>query len=55
MYNAIKPKVVIGLSATPFRTDRMRLPFSKIIKDAGIRALIDGGWLAQFHAVPVRC
>lgn len=49
MYNAIKPKVVIGLSATPFRTDRMRLPFSKIIKDAGIRALIDGGWLAQFH------
>jgi superfamily II DNA or RNA helicase len=49
LYNNIRPKVVIGLSATPFRVDRMKLCFSTVIRDAGIRALIDGGWLAKFH------
>jgi superfamily II DNA or RNA helicase len=49
LYNKIKPKVVIGLSATPFRVDRMKLCFSTVIRDAGIRALIDGGWLSPFH------
>ena len=49
LYNTLQPKVVIGLSATPFRTDRMKLCFSRTIRDAGIRALIDAGWLAQFH------
>lgn len=49
LYNRLKPKAVIGLSATPFRTDRMKLCFSKIIRDAGIRALIDQGWLSPFH------
>ena len=49
LYNKIKPKIVIGLSATPFRVDRMKLCFSTVIRDAGIRALIDGGWLAPFH------
>jgi superfamily II DNA or RNA helicase len=49
LYNKIKPKIVIGLSATPFRVDRMKLCFSTVIRDAGIRALIDGGWLAKFH------
>lgn len=49
LYNKLKPKVVIGLSATPFRTDRMKLCFSRTIRDAGIRALIDAGWLAKYH------
>jgi len=49
LYNRIKPKAVIGLSATPFRVDRMKLCFSTVIRDAGIRALIDAGWLSKFH------
>jgi len=49
LYNKIRPKAVIGLSATPFRVDRMKLCFSTVIRDAGIRALIDAGWLAKFH------
>jgi superfamily II DNA or RNA helicase len=49
LYNRLKPKAVIGLSATPFRVDRMKLCFSTVIRDAGIRALIDAGWLSKFH------
>jgi superfamily II DNA or RNA helicase len=49
LYNKLQPKIVIGLSATPFRVDRMKLCFSTVIRDAGIRALIDRGWLAKFH------
>jgi len=49
LYNRLKPKAVVGLSATPFRTDRMKLCFSKTIRDAGIRALIDQRWLSSFH------
>jgi superfamily II DNA or RNA helicase len=49
LYRRLAPKVTVGLSATPVRTDRMRLCFSKVVRDAGIRALIDGGWLAPFH------
>ncbi len=49
LYNRLKPKAMIGLSATPFRSDRMALCFSKVIRDAGIRQLIDQGWLASFH------
>lgn len=49
MLNNINPKVHIALTATPFRTDRMKLCFSKVIKDAGIRALIDEGWLSKYN------
>lgn len=48
-YKVINPKVHIALTATPFRTDRMKLCFSKVIKDAGIRALIDQGYLSSYH------
>jgi hypothetical protein len=36
-------------TATPFRTDRVKLCYSRIIKDAGIRSLIDQGYLSPFH------
>ena len=42
-------KVILGLSATPFRTDRLSLSFEKTIKDAGIHRLIQEGWLSQYH------
>ena len=45
----IGPKIEIGLTATPFRTDRAKLLYATTITDAGIRALIDQGYLAPFH------
>jgi len=48
LHNSIKPKFILGLSATPFRADRAKLCFAKIVKDAGLRMLIREGWLAQF-------
>lgn len=49
MYNLIRPKWVLGLSATPFRTDRMKLCFDKIVKDASIHELIRLGYLSDFE------
>jgi len=49
IYQKVAPQIHIGLTATPFRTDRMKLCFSRIIKDAGIRSLIDQGYLAPYH------
>lgn len=48
IHNISKPDYVLGLTATPYRTDRMKLCFNKIIKDAGFHQLIEDGYLAQF-------
>ena len=39
----------VGLSATPFRADKVKLCFDSVIKDAGIHGLIQDGYLAQYH------
>ena len=49
IHNVVKPKRILGLTATPFRTDRVKLCFQKIIKDAGIHQLIQDGYLSQYH------
>lgn len=49
MLNVIKPRFILGLSATPYRLDRIDLCFDKVIKDAGIAALIQDGYLSQYH------
>jgi len=49
IYNIIRPKFILGMTATPFRTDRMRLSFDKIIRDIGIHQLIQMGYLSQYH------
>ena len=49
LYGMVKPKLFLATTATPFRSDRMKLCFSKTIRDAGTRALIDSGWLSPFH------
>jgi superfamily II DNA or RNA helicase len=49
LHNAIEPDFVLGLTATPFRTDSMKLCFSKVIKDAGIHQLIQDGYLSKYH------
>ena len=49
IFQKAAPKIHLGLTATPFRTDRMKLCFSKVVKDAGIRSLIDLGYLAPYQ------
>lgn len=49
LHEAIKPKQILGLTATPYRTDNAKLMFAKVIKDAGIHQLIREGWLAPFE------
>ena len=49
IYNIIRPRYILGLTATPFRTDRMRLSFDKIIRDIGIHQLIQMGYLSPYH------
>ncbi|MHA2082972.1 MAG: DEAD/DEAH box helicase [Planctomycetota bacterium] len=49
LHNIIEPDMILGMTATPFRTDKMKLCFQKVIKDCGIHQLIQDGWLAPFH------
>lgn len=49
LHNIIEPNMILGLTATPFRTDRVKLCFDKVVKDAGIHQLIQDGYLAKFH------
>lgn len=48
IHNICQPKVSLGLTATPYRTDRMKLCFNKVIKDAGFHLLIEDGFLSKF-------
>ena len=48
IHNTIKPSWILGLTATPFRSDRVRLCFDKIVKDTGIHQLISDGYLSRF-------
>lgn len=49
VHNAVKPEVIIGLTATPYRVDRAKLCFEKVIRDAGIHELIRMEYLAPFN------
>ncbi len=54
LHNIIEPDYILGMTATPFRTDRMKLCFDKVIKDAGIHQLIQDGYLSRFdhYSIP---
>lgn len=45
----LQPKFHIGLTATPFRSDAMKLSFSKCFRDAGLRDLVDAGYLSPYR------
>lgn len=49
LHNLIQPDFVLGLSATPYRADRQKLCFEAVVKNAGIHALIDGGYLSKYE------
>jgi superfamily II DNA or RNA helicase len=49
LHQVIQPRFILGLSATPFRADRVKLCFDSVIKDAGIQSLIQDGYLSPYH------
>ena len=49
IHNIIRPRFILGLSATPFRADKVKLCFDTSIRDAGIRTLIEDGYLSKFR------
>ncbi len=54
LYNILDPDFTLGLSATPWRQDRQKLCFSKIIRDAGIHQLVCDGYLSKYdqYSIP---
>lgn len=49
IHNVIQPRFTLGMTATPFRCDRLKLCFDSVIKDAGIHRLIQEGFLSQYN------
>ncbi|QDT13372.1 DEAD/DEAH box helicase [Planctomycetes bacterium K23_9] len=49
LHSQIRPTWTLGLSATPYRTDRIKLCFDQVIRDAGIASLIADGYLSHYH------
>jgi superfamily II DNA or RNA helicase len=49
LHQRVRPRFILGLSATPFRADRVKLCFDSVIKDAGIQTLIQDGYLSPYH------
>ena len=48
LVDKISPKRILGLTATNWRSDRIKLVFEKVIQDYGINALIEMGYLSQY-------
>lgn len=48
LHNIVEPDSILGMTATPFRTDKMKLCFQKVIKDCGIHQLIQDGFLSPY-------
>ena len=50
MYEKTGNSLILGLSATPMRTDRMRLSFQTSVRCCGIQQLINMGILSLYHS-----
>lgn len=50
LYEKMKSEYVLGLSATPMRTDRMKLSFQETVSTCSIDRLIREGYLSPFHS-----
>ena len=50
LYERMKCEHVLGLSATPLRTDRMKLSFQETVSTCSIDRLIREGYLSPFHS-----
>lgn len=47
-------KLSLGMTATPFRTDRMKLAYEKVISDCGVRFLIEQNYLSNFNQYVIK-
>ena len=54
LHNTLRPRWILGLTATPFRTDRVKLCFDRVLRDAGIHQLIADGYLSRYdhYSIP---
>lgn len=50
LYERMKPTWILGLSATPLRTDRMKLSFQDTVRTCSIGRLIRDGYLSKFNS-----
>ena len=50
MYERTRNRLTLGLSATPMRTDRMRLSFRHNVRCCNIQRLINMGVLSPYHS-----
>ena len=50
LYEKMHAKKTLGLSATPLRTDRMKLSFQETVRTCSIGRLIRDGYLSQFNS-----
>lgn len=48
IHNVVQPKFILGCTATPYRTDRVKLCFERVVKDIGIHNLIKQGYLSPY-------
>jgi superfamily II DNA or RNA helicase len=49
LYCDMRPSYILGLTATPYRSDRIKLSFEKQITDADIHQLIEMGYLSPYR------
>ena len=49
----VKPSYIMGLTATPWRSDRARLCYSHVIRRCSIQSLQDDGYLAPYAHVSI--
>lgn len=53
MYEKTGNSLTLGLSATPQRTDKMRLSFQHSVRGVTIQSLIDNGVLSPYHSCKI--
>ena len=50
LYTQMNPQYLLGLSATPLRTDKIKLAFSATVNECNIHQLIQEGFLSRFNS-----
>ncbi len=49
IHEAAGGRFILGTTATPYRTDRLKLAFKRVVRDAGLHRLIQDGWLCPYR------
>ena len=53
LQSRVRAKYVVGLTATPWRTDRARLSYSHVLRRCSIQSLQDDGFLSRYVHVTI--